>query len=466
MGNNIIGIWPGDFWGTSKDKIILVGAHWDTTKFSPGFDDNGSGLAVMLEVARSLTSSSCRPRYSVIFVAFDYEETGCQGSLEFIKSYLTPFILEAHGWPIFQGAFIMDSVANYNTSIYSQDLPPEWREVLPGFQQKLQVNHFKGDFLSAIYRRNPDRKLASLFSRHWSSSGGKVDIINGDHPHIEPYSILAGGLKLPGGVITADIINKEILDDNDSGLLDDLDTSSEKKANLPVQQKDDPSGFKMEPDMIGSDLVDIDKEPDEAILLFSSNFTTTTTPEPRTQVSTEASTDDSMVDSELDVDDPTGDTEEATIIPTEEEKTQRKVQDENHESSRVEEPEDMEEKQYVRITRQTNLNEMESRRSSDLSPELLDKGLELYDPKGFKLKLLTLDLPDKLPHVAVLARYVDFLRSDHARFWYLNDTSLPDESFPAILLTDTGKYLHNFVCTLALVTLESCLNLNLLIRRI
>ena len=52
----------------------MVGAHWDTTGFTDGYNDNGSGLATMLEVARALVESECRLMYTVIFVAFDKEE--------------------------------------------------------------------------------------------------------------------------------------------------------------------------------------------------------------------------------------------------------------------------------------------------------------------------------------------------------------------------------------------------------
>ena len=41
-----------------------------------GYDDNGSGVATTIEVARALAQSQCRLKYSVIFVAFDMEEVG------------------------------------------------------------------------------------------------------------------------------------------------------------------------------------------------------------------------------------------------------------------------------------------------------------------------------------------------------------------------------------------------------
>ena len=56
----------------SPDEIILIGAHYDTVWLSPGADDNASGVAVLLELARMLASH--RFEKSLRFVAFTNEE--------------------------------------------------------------------------------------------------------------------------------------------------------------------------------------------------------------------------------------------------------------------------------------------------------------------------------------------------------------------------------------------------------
>jgi len=53
-------------------KIILVGAHYDTVAGSPGADDNASGVAGVLELARLLRDA--RPARTVKLVAFVNEE--------------------------------------------------------------------------------------------------------------------------------------------------------------------------------------------------------------------------------------------------------------------------------------------------------------------------------------------------------------------------------------------------------
>lgn len=57
---------------------ILVGAHYDAVIGSPGADDNATGVAVLLEMARLLRERP--PRSPVRLVAFDLEEYGLLGS--------------------------------------------------------------------------------------------------------------------------------------------------------------------------------------------------------------------------------------------------------------------------------------------------------------------------------------------------------------------------------------------------
>lgn len=57
---------------------ILIGAHYDAVPGSPGADDNATGIAVLLELARAFAANP--PRCPIRFVAFDLEERGLIGS--------------------------------------------------------------------------------------------------------------------------------------------------------------------------------------------------------------------------------------------------------------------------------------------------------------------------------------------------------------------------------------------------
>ena len=79
-----------------KDEYIVIGAHYDHLGYNDlvvngqekrqifrGADDNASGVAVLLELARLVKAESFNFRRSVIFVAFGAEERGMNGSWYF-----------------------------------------------------------------------------------------------------------------------------------------------------------------------------------------------------------------------------------------------------------------------------------------------------------------------------------------------------------------------------------------------
>lgn len=49
-----MGMLRGENAGTADDKIVIVGAHYDTTRKTRGVDDNGSGVTALLEVAKQI----------------------------------------------------------------------------------------------------------------------------------------------------------------------------------------------------------------------------------------------------------------------------------------------------------------------------------------------------------------------------------------------------------------------------
>ncbi len=62
---------------------ILIGAHYDTKPGTPGADDNATGVAVLLELAREFSSQPLK--YPVSLVAFDMEEYGLLGSQHYAE---------------------------------------------------------------------------------------------------------------------------------------------------------------------------------------------------------------------------------------------------------------------------------------------------------------------------------------------------------------------------------------------
>ncbi|MDH5178223.1 MAG: M28 family peptidase [Gammaproteobacteria bacterium] len=66
---------------------VCIGAHYDSVPGCPGADDNGSAVAGMLGAARLLSQCGDLP---VVYVAFNREEDGFLGSLDFVQNYLAP----------------------------------------------------------------------------------------------------------------------------------------------------------------------------------------------------------------------------------------------------------------------------------------------------------------------------------------------------------------------------------------
>ena len=63
---------------------VIVGAHYDTVPGCPGADDNATGIAVLLELARLFSAQP--PRRPIRLVAFDLEEYGLVGSRAYVKA--------------------------------------------------------------------------------------------------------------------------------------------------------------------------------------------------------------------------------------------------------------------------------------------------------------------------------------------------------------------------------------------
>jgi Zn-dependent M28 family amino/carboxypeptidase len=68
----------------SPDEVLILGAHYDTVPGSPGADDNASGIAVLLEVARNIQAAPLAS--TVRFIAFCLEECDFIGSTDYVKA--------------------------------------------------------------------------------------------------------------------------------------------------------------------------------------------------------------------------------------------------------------------------------------------------------------------------------------------------------------------------------------------
>jgi hypothetical protein len=84
-----------------KDEWVMVTAHFDHLGVESGADgkeilyagadDNASGVAMLLELAERFALQKHKPRRTIVFVAFDQEESGLLGSAHFASKPPRPF---------------------------------------------------------------------------------------------------------------------------------------------------------------------------------------------------------------------------------------------------------------------------------------------------------------------------------------------------------------------------------------
>lgn len=79
QSRNVVGRLPGPRPGT-----IVIGGHFDSVSAGPGANDNGSGTATVVELARIF--SQRQYPYTLVFVAFGSEEIGLRGSRHFVDA--------------------------------------------------------------------------------------------------------------------------------------------------------------------------------------------------------------------------------------------------------------------------------------------------------------------------------------------------------------------------------------------
>lgn len=120
---NIVATRPGV--GQPEARLLVV-AHFDTVEQSPGANDNGSGVAVLLETARVLQAAAFDR--TVQFVAVNLEERQREGPLETAALFGSRALAEearAQAREIV-GVLVLETVA-----CAGQDIEQKWPEGLP-----------------------------------------------------------------------------------------------------------------------------------------------------------------------------------------------------------------------------------------------------------------------------------------------------------------------------------------------
>ncbi len=139
--------------GNSRnDDVILIGAHYDSVFGSPGANDNGSGVAALLELSRLFQDVA--PETSLRFVAFVNEEPPFffwpgMGSMVYAKA------AKQRGDPI-RFMISLETIGYYQNQPDSQTYPPLLKYFYPdtgnfiSFVSNLGSRHIMRDCVQAF----------------------------------------------------------------------------------------------------------------------------------------------------------------------------------------------------------------------------------------------------------------------------------------------------------------------------
>lgn len=138
IARNVLGYLQGND-AVLRDEVIVIGAHYDHLGYGEsgslaadpdgihfGADDNASGTAGMMELARILAADRKNLKRSVLFMAFSAEEEGLIGSAHFTRNPTVP--LEKIAAMI--NMDMIGRLKNDRLTIGGTGTAPEWKELI------------------------------------------------------------------------------------------------------------------------------------------------------------------------------------------------------------------------------------------------------------------------------------------------------------------------------------------------
>jgi Zn-dependent M28 family amino/carboxypeptidase len=165
---------------SSPEKILVIGAHYDTVRTTPGADDNASGVAGLLGLAQALAGA--RLKKTIRFVAFGLEEppvyrTRNMGSYHDARSL-------KEGRADVEGMICLEMIGYFCDREGSQHYPaPFMNRIFPGagnyiamvgnmrsrvFTRMMAEEFRKAVDLPVVTLNAPPIVLGIDFSDHWS----------------------------------------------------------------------------------------------------------------------------------------------------------------------------------------------------------------------------------------------------------------------------------------------------------
>lgn len=137
-GVNVIGTMVGY---DAPDEQVVVGAHYDHLEGCDGADDNATGVAGALELARMLGDSS--HARTLVIACWDQEEIGLLGSMKHAAE------LAMTGSQV-ETAISLEMIGYASDQPDTQQIPPGFPQVFPDEVARVEGNDRRGDFITLI----------------------------------------------------------------------------------------------------------------------------------------------------------------------------------------------------------------------------------------------------------------------------------------------------------------------------
>ncbi|MEZ6045048.1 MAG: M20/M25/M40 family metallo-hydrolase [Planctomycetaceae bacterium] len=189
---NVVGVLPGH--GPHAEETVVIGAHYDhlgyggmgslahgVTAIHNGADDNASGTAALLEIARRIATRRSLLQRRVVFIAFTAEERGLLGSDYYVEHPLIPLDKTI-------AMFNFDMVGNLKESeltVYGTGTAAEFDKLIDeaNSNTNLKLNKIEGvmgasDHYSFFRHNIPCFHFFSGFTQEYHTPGDDYETLN------------------------------------------------------------------------------------------------------------------------------------------------------------------------------------------------------------------------------------------------------------------------------------------------
>jgi hypothetical protein len=227
----------------SVDRHVVIGAHYDGQSGLPSASDNAAGVAVMLELARDL--KALRLPVSLVFIAFDDEEQGLNGSFFYADNPIFP--LEQTS-----AAIIFDTMGRSFIDLKATTLFVLGSEYSSELSRIVEKRTRDGMLVAGVDLIGPRSDFAAFARRRipflfFSHATHKDYHGAGDRPELLNYPKLTQDSRLIGDIIvdTARLPGKPVYLDTPVYPAREVDTLVKIMNAVKVEKPDLPAAYRM-----------------------------------------------------------------------------------------------------------------------------------------------------------------------------------------------------------------------------